>query len=135
VGSIYLAPLFSSGGFRTWDCWLSPESIVVVRHRLWRMLRLSSWQFLGFPEDPQQPSVTHHTRSRVYGIERVHAVTVRKKTLSHNEVLVLLQDGTTDLYGIFDRSRIDEYRARLFSTYPNIYNDTGFDTTPIPTAV
>ena len=97
------------------------------------MLRLSSWQYLGFPEDPQQPPVMYQTQHRVYEIERVQAVTVRHKTLSHNEVLVSLVEGTTDLYSIFDRSRTDECRAKLLSTYPNIYDDTGFDTTPIPT--
>lgn len=132
---IYLGPLFSEGGCRTWDCWLSPRSIIAVRHKLWRRLRVTSWQYLGFPEDPHHPPLAHEPQDRVYLIEQLQAITVTHKTLSHNEMLFTLSDGKLDLYGIFDRKRTNEYRGKLSSCYPTIYQDVGFCSAPIPTGV
>ena len=132
MDSTYLGPFFSGGGCHTWDCWLSPQSIIAIRHKLWRMLRVTAWQHLGFPADPQHPPAEHHPQDRVYGIEQVQAVTVKHKALSHNEVLITLANGTVHVYGIFDRRRTDECREKLFLHYPHLYQDVGFGS-PIPT--
>ena len=131
----YLGPFFSAYGIRTWDCWLSTESIVAFRHGLGRMLRLNSWQYLGFPSDPDDQPRFQHGRDRVYQITELQAIVVRRKRLSHNEVLLTLPNNVCHLYGIFNQLRTDEYRGKLFNLYPSLYRDEGFDSAPIPTGV
>jgi len=129
----YLGPLFSAGGLRTWDCWLSPESILTVRHGPAHMLRLNAWQYLGFPADPTGPPPRRRNGDRIYRLSRLQAVEVRRRRLSHSEVLLILVDGTRDLYGILDHARTDDCRGKLSAWYPALYRERGFESVPVPT--
>jgi hypothetical protein len=46
--------------------------------------------------------------------------------MSHNEVIITLQNGSTHTYGIFDHAKTDSVRQRLSSVYPSLYTEAGF---------
>ncbi len=111
-GDVFLGYLFSAYGLRTWDGWRTAGRILFLRHPLSRTVRLSAWQYLGFPPDPARPASATHRDIEVR-IEGVAAVSVRRPRMSYPELHLEKVDGTVLEFGIFDGNRVDEIRARL----------------------
>ena len=126
VDESYVGPLFSAYGLRTWDMWLTGGAMRLCRHSVVWTLRLSAWQYLGFPDDP--PAAPEPTPRDLWLREQeVQSVTVRHKAVTYNEVFVQGADGAVRLFGILDRSRTDEIRRKLGRAWPGRYREDGFE--------
>jgi hypothetical protein len=134
--STRLGPVFTSYGAVIWDFLLLDDRVEAYRLGGWRPFRIQFLLYVGLPieafmgrwragwVDGIAPDAAR-IGMRLYPSTALEAITV-KRCAGANEVRLITREGRTDVFGIPQRDRTDEFRAALQTKYPALYREEGF---------
>lgn len=134
--STRLGPVFTSYGSVGWDFLLLDDRVEAYRLGGWRTFRIQFLLYVGLRieafmgrwragwVDGIAPDATR-IGMRLYPSTALEAITV-KRCAGANEVRFMTREGRTDVFGILQRERTDEFRTAFRTRYPALYREEGF---------
>jgi hypothetical protein len=133
-----LGPVFTAHGFAGWDLQLFGDRIEAYRLGAWKTLAVQLALYAGRPVDGvlaqaraarATGGASGEARSgmRFYATTELEGVVV-KRCAGVNEIRFVRRSGVSDVFGILQRERTDEFRASFSAKYPALYKEEGFST-------
>ena len=128
-----IGPVFSHGGFKNWDLLLFEDRLVTVPKGIWTSIHVGLFAGISSglatkaaqresrkAKAPEAPALAAYP---TYTLDQIYGISVRRKLASASEIRVKTAKKEL-VFGVYDRSRLDEYEKALQQSYPGLFKAT-----------
>jgi hypothetical protein len=130
--------MLSNWGCKAWRLLFGQKEIVAWPYKSGESFRLAVFIELGFVNDPGSVLVTNDRDNfqkalvsrelRTYLVKDITCIKLRS-CMTRHKIEIYASKGVADVYGMWDRHHIENYRELFRRLYPHCHSEEGFPTT------